>query len=254
MSMEFDRTMPRDPVTTNSVTEREDVMFAAQPVWDRNRKRRLSGGRKTTAATASVPASTGAAERSPSMTTTRTRKVEQRSSVAPIALTAGVAGLVALGAAGWFVTRDAGVPELVPSETTTMEVAAAPVMPAPMPPMAAPAVDASAEVATPPAVNDPVPARAAPVARTRPSPATPAAPSVDESGVNASSSAVLPDGPQPYSTLNPDSSSIAAPPPVESAAPPIPEIPPVQAEPTPLPVNPVNPAAPVPSVEETPPL
>ncbi|WP_337187458.1 hypothetical protein [Phenylobacterium sp.] len=249
MSMEYTR-----PDGANSVTDSEGVMFAAQPIWDRNRKRRPGLGRKTAA---SAPMATEAsAIHEPADAPARARKSAQRSSTAPVALTAGVAGLVALGAAGWFMTRDGGIPEIAPSDTAALEVATAPIAPAPLPPMAPAAADIATPAISPPemappAVNDPVPARPAPVARTRPA-APAAAPSVNESGLDASASSVLPDGPQPYTTLNPD--SVAAPPPVEDAAPPIPQTPPVQAEPVPQPVNPVNPADPTPTPDVTPPL
>ena len=250
MSMEYTR-----PNGANSVTESEGVMFAAQPVWDRNRKRRPGLGRKTAA-----PMAAEASTYEPTDAAPRARKTAQRTSVAPVALTAGVAGLVALGAAGWFITRDAGVPEIATGDTAALEVATAPIAPAPLPPMAPAAADVAAPVAgpetAPPPVHDPVPARSAPVARTRPA-APAAAPSVNESGLDASASSALPDGPQPYTTLNPD--SVAAPPPVEnaapveSAAPPMPT-PPIQAEPVPQPVNPVSPAETTPSPDITPPL
>jgi hypothetical protein len=47
MSMDYERNGSDKPIT-----EQEGVMFAAQPVWERNRKRRGFGGRKTTSAAA----------------------------------------------------------------------------------------------------------------------------------------------------------------------------------------------------------
>lgn len=255
-----------------SITDAEGVMFAATPAWERNRKRRGFGARKDAASPATVVApeprsfaADGPLDRPMSAasahtplasdldaplaapigrpTTARTTRAVKSNSAAPAVIAAAVVGLGALGAAGWWMSRDAGVPELAAGSTTS-EVAAAPVMPmeppmqmavneAAPPPMAAPAVE------TPRAAPAPAERRAAP--RVRPA-ATAAAPSATSAGVNASTTTVLPDGPQPYSTLNPSATPaevnpplVTLPPTTEAPAEALPATPPIQAEPTPTP-------------------
>lgn len=166
--------------------------------------------------------------------------------IAPAAIAAGAVGLVALGAAGWFATRDSdGVPEMTPgAPMTEVATSAAPVVPAAADPTLTaqnvlPERTADAPVATPaepPRQMARAERRAAtPAARTRPATAAGA----DASGIDASTTAAIPSGPQPYSTLN----SSTAPTTVNPAAPStqpapesIPSTPPtITPEPTPTP-------------------
>lgn len=141
--------------------------------------------------------------------------------VGPAAIAAGVVALGAIGAVGWYATRDNdGIPELAPGQATESQVATAPLPPVDLPPNN-PALPeragATTAAATPPraTVRAAAPARAerrmASANRTRP-----AAASAGDTGVNASATATLPAGPQPYSTLNPGA---APPPPVNTPAP-----------------------------------
>jgi len=299
MSMDNDRRDPEKPIT-----EQEGAMFAAEPIWERNRKRRGLGGRKGAAAapmvspeprtfaaerdyeepmaldepmtldrplsdrpaadysraeyaemgagaaTATTTHSTLAAEEDTGLIapigrpSTRADREPRSRGTAPAAIgAAAVVGLLAIGAAGWFMTRDDGVPELAPGSTTA-EIATAPLPPVDLPPnppaatapvqaAAAPPPAATARFETPRAQ-----ARVAPRAR----PAA-AAPSASTSGANASTTTTLPDGPQPYSTLNPGATPPPVNPPATQAAPPpteapaqIPATPPtITPEPTPTP-------------------
>ncbi len=269
-------------------------LFAAQPVWDRNRKRRGFGGRKTAAPAPSVaaPEPRTFAREEPAMTfdraidepmerpmsapidrpatvtnstmaaplataplaadeplaapigrPVRTTRAKASSGASPAVIAGGVAALLVIGAGGWYLSRPHdGVPELAPGQPTTSEVAAAPLTPEPggvdvatntLPQRTAPAATAA-----------PAPRRVAQQTRVRPA-ARAAAPAAEGSGSNAS--AVLPDGPRPYSSVNPAAAPTqvtpAAPPPVETAPPAaVPQTPPVQTP---------EPAAPAPT--ETPP-
>lgn len=228
-----------------SITDAEGVMFAATPAWERNRKRRGFGARKDAApAAGATPRTTLASEMDAPLaapigrpTTVRSTRAVKSNGAAPAVIAAAVVGLGALGAAGWWMSRDDGIPELAAGSTTS-EVAAAPVMPmeppaqmamneAAPPPMAAPPVE------TPRATAAPAERRAAP--RVRPAVA---APSAASAGVNASTTAVLPDGPQPYSSVNPSAAPTQVNPPLVTL-PPTSEAPaataPIQAEPTPAP-------------------
>jgi len=235
------------------ITDQDSGMFAAQPIWERNRKKKGFGARKTAAAPVSPEPRTFAAERdydepmaldtpvdtpvhtpadnpldrpiastatpstlaaetetdaglvAPIGTGRSTASAPKSKGVAPAAIAAGVVALGALGAAGWYMSRDsAGVPELTPGSTTS-EVATAP-----LPPIAPPAQVAVNEAPPPPAAAPPAaePPRASTPARSptrttaRARPAT-AASSASSTGVNASTTAVLPDGPQPYSSVSP---------------------------------------------------
>lgn len=253
-----------------SITDAEGVMFAATPAWERNRKRRGLGARKEAASAATVVAAEPRSFAADSPldrpmgaptphtplasdhdaplaapigrpTTARTTRAVKSNGAAPAVIAATVVGLGALGAAGWWMSQDDGVPELAAGSTTS-EVAAAPVMPmdpptqmavneAAPPPMAAPPVE------TPRAAAAPVERRAVPRAR----PAA-AAPSAASAGVNASTTVVLPDGPQPYSAVNPSATPaevnpplVTLPPTTEAPAEALPATPPIQAEPTPAP-------------------
>lgn len=248
-----------------SITEQEGVMFAAQPVWERNRKRKGGFGRKAAAAPAPVVAPeprSFAAERDAPMPLDRPveRPVDapyvraepamasDEGLVAPIgrptarvsrgskskgmgaaALVAGVVTLGAVGAVGWMATQGGdGVPEIAPGQA---EIAAAPLPPLVAEPSTpAPQYDPAMEV-NPPAAAPPPRAttRAAPVrpAQSRTRPAVAAAPSAGDTAVNAS--ATLPAGPQPYSTLNPG----AAPPPAVTPPAAVTPTTPTQAAPAP---------------------
>jgi hypothetical protein len=248
MSMDFKGSDSDTPIT-----DQEGVMFAAQPVWERNRKRKGFGGRKTasaapaatvvtpeprsfaaerdyeepmaldrpvdrpTAATiASTPvyprteyAAMGASTTNSTLAAdepiglaapiggTRNTRSTKSNSVAPAAIAAAVVGLGALGAAGWYMSRDtSGVPELAAGSTATeSELAAAPLTPTDPPAQVAVNEAAPPPVATPRAESNRVTVPARATARARPAAA---APSAGETGVNASTTAVLPDGPQPY--------------------------------------------------------
>lgn len=249
-----------------SITDAEGVMFAATPAWERNRKRRGFGARNDTATvvapeprsfaadspldrpmSAAVPNTTVASDLDAPLaapigrpTTVRSTRAVKSNGAAPAVIAAAVVGLGALGAAGWWMSRDEGVPELTAGSTTS-EVAAAPVMPiepatqvamneAAPPPLAAPPAP------TPRATSTPAERRVAP--RVRPA----AAPSAATAGVNASTTAALPDGPQPYSAVNPSAATTQATPPAVTLPPTteaqpeaLPATPPVQAEPAPAP-------------------
>lgn len=246
MSMDYNT-----PRRDKPITEQEGVVFAATPVWDRGRKRRGLGPKKVArtapeAVVAPEPRSFAAAREAfpqtrplnspepamaPRRTVGETLAAEEAGLVAPIgrpstridrqpeshgvgpaAIAAGAVALVAIGTAGWFVTRDNGVPEITPGSTTS-EVAAAPLPPVELPPSPPAAGERASNI---------LPERAAPAAappsrmaraetrapaRTRPA----AAASAESSGTNAS--ATLPEAPQPYTALNPD----AAPAPVNPA-------------------------------------
>lgn len=260
MSMDFN-----GRETDKPVTEQDGVMFAAQPVWDRNRKRKGFGGRKTTAVAveprtfapetetpisrdrvtvaplASTPVyprteyvamNPGAAagprmdraEEPVGMTApiagTRNTRKAKSNSAAPAAIAVAVVGLGALAAGGWYMSREPeGVPELTTAASTTSDVAAAPLTPV-APPAQMAMNEAMAPAAAPvelrPAATARVPARVRPAA----------ASSAGESGMNASTTAALPEGPQPYAA-----SPGAAPEPAEMN-PPLLTLPSASAAPT----------------------
>jgi hypothetical protein len=264
---------PNEPDSSKPTTDQDSSMFAAQPIWERNQKKKGFGRRRSASAAATAPVApeprTFAAERdydeplaldtpvdspldrplastpveselarteyaamNPSAATTtnstlaaetaadaglvapigtdrsaRSTAAPKSRGIAPAAIAAGVVALGALGATGWYMSRDReGVPELTPGSTTASEVAAAPLTPT-NPPAQVAVNEASPPpaAATPPAAEPPrttVQARntARTTARARPAAS---APSAASSGANASTSAVLPDGPQPYSSVNP---------------------------------------------------
>lgn len=257
MTMDYDARR-----TDNSVTEAEGVMFAANPVWDRASRRRGLGGRRNARTAEAAPAETVASEprsfahdTAPSTLTadggtdepglfapitrpaTRNTRTKASSGAAPAAIAAGAIAVVALGATGWWMTRDAsGVPELTPGSTTS-EVAVAPIAPAPVTPPAttAPTAPAPAPIAEAPtrmAAASPARAeRRAPAVRTRPA----AAASAETAATNAS--ATLPSGPQPYTTLNPTVAPTPDnPPPSQAVNPPEPiaSTPPIVTDPAPV--------------------
>lgn len=284
MSMDLNR-----PDSDKPVTEQEGVMFAAQPVWDRNRKRKGFGGRKTASASpvaadpapsqpvttvapeprsfaarddeeltldrpvdrqlASTPVyprteyaamgarptptadeSVGLAAPIGGTRNTRSVKSTKSNSVAPAAIAAAVVGLGALGAAGWYMSRDtSGVPELAAGSTATeSQLAAAPLTPVDPPAQMAANEAAPPPVAAPRADSNGVTVPARTTARARPAAA---APSAGETGVNASTTAVLPDGPQPYAAT-PD---VTAP---TQVNPPLVTIPPASEAPAAVPATP----------------
>lgn len=230
MSTDFNGREPDTPIT-----DQQGTMFAASPIWERNRKKKGFGARKAAPAEvvpeprvvdtergeepmmldtpvaspiagAAAHRETRAEEAAPNASATP--RAQKSRGLAPAAIAAGVVALGALGATGWYMSRDnAGMPELAPGSTTT-EVAAAP---------PAPAANAPAPIASPPtqlAANEtPPPAAAEPRATETPRatlrrhstarvrPATAAAPSASTEGVNASTTAAPTDGPQPYSSL-----------------------------------------------------
>lgn len=266
MSMDFN-----GRETDKPVTEQDGVMFAAQPVWDRNRKRKGFGGRKTTAVAAEprtfdpepeTPISRDRATVAPLASTpvyprteyaamnpgpavsqqmdrteetvgmaapiagTRNTRQAKSNSAAPAAIAAAVVGLGALAAGGWYMSREPeGVPELAAAASTTSEVAAAPLTP-----VAPPARMAMNEAMTPAATlvePRPAPAARAP-GRVRPA----AASNAGEVGLNASTTAALPAGPQPYAA-----SPGAAPAPAEMN-PPLLTLPSASAAPAAVPATP----------------
>lgn len=168
---------------------------------------------------------------------TRTTGGARSNSMGPAAIAAGVVTLGALGAVGWYASRsNDGVPELAAGQPAGEQLAVAPT--APIVPAVAPPSDMSVNpptAAAPPRVSVPA---SAPVrtARARPDVAASAAPSAGDTGVNASTTAALPSGPQPYSTLNP------------GAAPPAPVTPPATMDAAPAPTE--APAV----IPETPPV
>lgn len=184
----------------------EAPMFAAAPVWERNRKRRATRGHGSPAG----------------------------SRTALLAGAAVVLGLGFAGAAVLYATQDrGGVPELAPGAPEPS--AAAPIVtaqaPLPLAPAAAPVQTAEASPA-------PEPVRRASAPKAVPTPATRqhavvGAASAESSGVNAASRS-LPGQPVPYSNLGSaagdTASQPAAPGPVNppaQAAPAIPQTPPV---------------------------
>ena len=194
---------------------------------------------------------------------TEARRTVKRSgtSRAPAAIAAGVVALGAVGAVGWYASRDNdGIPELAPGQPTTSNVAAAPLSPVDAPPVTPAAAQTAAATPTPDRAA-PAPVRterrmAQAPARTRPAAA---APSAGESGMNASTTTALPDGPQPYSTLNPGAAPPAIIPAPAPAAPatteaaPAPMIEAPAAVPVTPPTLPNEPTTETPATDATPP-
>jgi hypothetical protein len=173
--------------------------------------------------------------------------------IGPAAMAAAVVTVGALGAVGWYATRDNdGIPEIAPGSPTTSEIAAAPLPPVDMPP--SPQV-ADTSVNPPNAVAPPrqtvratAPVRTAQATRTRPAAA---APSAADTGVNTS--AAIPAGPQPYSTLNPGATTPAPVNPVVTPTPPTQAAPPPTETPAPAPTQATPPTEPEPETTVTPP-
>ena len=258
-----------------SATDAEGVLFPTTPVWERGKKKRGFGARKAAPSVATPEARpmptertiapeprTCAAETPTTMThstlaadeapfaaepamATRTTRVK-RSGPSPTVIALALGAVVILGGVGFYAMQPHdGVTTLKPGEPSA-EVALAPIAPV-----------ATSEVN--PATNTlrPTPATPAPAAKptqvarqsapapsARVRPARAAAPSADASSSNVS--ATIPDGPQPYSSLNPAAAPTqvtppaptqvtpAAPPPSEAAPPAaIPSTPPVQSAPAP---------------------
>ena len=261
MSMESEGREPETPAT-----ESEDSMFPSTPVWDRGARRRGFSGRKSEPV-AQEPRSFAAADDDDEESMILDRPVgaaaaltetDDAGVVAPIgradrepksrgtgaaAAVAGVAAIALLAAGGWYLMRDRdNVAVLAPGAAST-EVATAPAAPPqanlPPSPPGAPQPTATAQAEPPRATSARTEPRMAAAARARPASSSEAA----AGGVDAS--AVLPDAPQPYSSLNPS----AAPAPVNpapsaaQAAPvePIPSTPPTASETSPAPATPDQP-------------
>ena len=264
MTIDFSSTPDDSPTNTES----EGSMFAPVPAWERSKKRRMFGGRaRSPDATrvAEEPRSFAAEPEAETLagdqrayafdpigptdesafatpgepafaTTPSYAGVTERrkTSVAPVAIAAGIVLIGGLAATGWYMTQNhtAGMAELTPGSTattTTTAVTGDQVQTAEnaTPQAALPAASASVSA----------PAAAAPVTHTTTTtsthssaPATvthrttavahakaPASRSAADAGANASASAALPATPQPY-----QGSSAAAPtPPAATPAPPL---------------------------------
>lgn len=159
-------------------------------------------------------------------TRSRTQAAPARRSGMPVAaIAAGVVALGAVGAAGWYATRtNDGVAELTPGAAQeSMAVAQAPPTPAaPLTastspaavgasttPPSAPAATSTATTTASATTERRATVRTASASRTRPATAA-SAPSASEAGINASGTATIPAGPQPYSALNPGASTDTA--------------------------------------------
>jgi len=260
VSMESD---DREP--GKSVSDAEGVMFPTNPIWDRSARRRGFSGRKSEPV-AEEPRSFMADEDDdaemvldrPVGAARAAQAEDDAGMVAPIGRSAqeprsrgmgagiavaAVAAVAVLAAGGWYLMRDTdSVPELAAGAPST-EVATAAPAPAALPPVVdtPPTVDVQQAAATPPAEPPRTTVRTerrmASVARARPASST----SVEASGVDAS--ATLPDGPQPYSSLNPGATptpvnptpapTTQATPPTPTPAEPIPSTPPTAPEASP---------------------
>jgi hypothetical protein len=258
MTIDFSST-PNDSLAN---TESEGSMFAPVPAWERGKKRRMFGGRARSTdstrvaeeprsfaaetqadtlagdqpayafdpigatdddavATATEPAFAG----TPSYASVTARR---KTSVAPVAITAGVVLIGGLAATGWYMTQNhtTGMAELTPGSTATTMTTAMAGNQAPTAdaaPQALPAASASASAApaapvthtaTTTTTHSSAPATAShrtAVAHAR----APASRSASDAGSNAS--ATLPATPQPY---QPSSSAAAPTPPAATPAPP----------------------------------
>lgn len=292
MSMNYDNTNR----TGGSPTDDEGLLFAPVPAWERGKKRRGLGGlgsaKKTSTTTAAEPrafdttdATTYRDERvtaapldtrtgfGPSDTSaaddgiaspiirTRTATTRKAKSGAPGAAVAlGVLALAGVGATGWYLSQDNddSVAELTPgvTDTSATALATAPTtMPAPVATETRTTEVAAAEPARTTTVTRRTETRTASAARTRPATAA----SATESGINASGTATLPAGPQPYSTLQGNTAGTTTTTPAPTVTPPVteqpatpatetpapmPTTPPVSADPAPQPVNPATPETP----------
>lgn len=225
----FAETPDRPPMTdTRRITETPPM---TEPALDRPWERPLD----RTVGAAAVP------EETPGLVAPIGRRTPtRRRSSLPVAVAAvSVAALGAVGVAGWYASQqDRGVAELTPGGPATEEdLTLAQATPTPTVP-ATPPLPPSASAAT-------TAARPAGASRARPA----AAASAAESGINASGTAALPAGLQPYSALNPSADTatgapIGAAPLTATPAPaPIPETPPIAPEATPAPTPSPSPAA-----------
>jgi hypothetical protein len=205
MSVDFN-SMPRDEP---GLGESGTPMFAAVPAWERSRKRGGFGGKARSAdpqvAVEPAPVRNAAYvetddEAFATAPTYATRTVK-KSSVAPLAIAAGIVAIGGLAAAGWYATQphETGMAQLTPGT----QVASTPV--APPPELIASAAPTPAEPATAATPATPAKAAAPParvttrVAAAAPARARPAATSrsAEDAGVNTS--ATVPAAPQPYS-------------------------------------------------------
>lgn len=246
-----------------SPTDAEGVLFPADPAWDRSKKRR-GGAAKTparidlaaepvrrppeprsfaTETAATVTPSTLAAEETvhvaDPVTAPRTTQA-RKSGPSPAVMALALGAVVILGGVGLYAMQphDGGVAKLTPGEPAATDIAALPVAPA--------ANDVDVATNTLPArtaTTTPAPA-AAPARMARQSAPVPAArvrPPTSRAATGSSSdaSAVMPDGPKPYTVLNPSAPTQVTPPPAAPATtevtPPaaIPTTPPVQLAPAP---------------------
>lgn len=283
--------------TTRSVTEDESPMFAPVPAWERGKKRKGLGGMmapkrvaetrtfETTDATTyrderpAMAAATGAGLTAATMdtrrdaydttTTTTTTTANDGAFAAPIGRTSrtatrkskggvpgaavalGVLALAGVAGAGFYMAQDdePAVAELTPMTTDTSGPALATA------PMAPPVETRPTQVAS----AEPVRASATTTRRVTTARVRPAsAPSAAEAGINASGTATLPSGPQPYSTLQGATAGTPAPvtpaptvtPPVTEQPAAIPATPPIAAEPAPANPAPTA-AAPAPTPDPT---
>lgn len=286
--------------------DQDSPMFAANPIWERSRKKKGFGSRKApsvqatpeprifaerddtaldtaafdnpaqaTAAPGPIassplyrddarsdevaltpsspdgeagPVSPIGVDRTPDVTT----RDHTSRSAAPAAIAAGLVVLGALGATGWYMSRDdnARAPELTPGSATP-EVATAPIAPAASPATAGPGQlaanamtppAAASQVTPPPVAETPRTSARTRAARVRPA----AAPSASTEGVNASATAALPDGPQPYSG---SATAEIAP---TQVNPPLVILPPASAAPAAVPQSPATTAPEAAPTTETP--
>lgn len=199
---------------------------------------------------------------------TRAHATPARRSGAPVAaIAAGAVALAAVGAAGWYATRtDDGVAELTPGATQeSLTIAEAPPAASAAPLATAP--EAATQASTPAPTTAAAATterraavRTASVSRVRP--AATSAPSATEAGIDASGTATLPTGPQPYSTLSPGAATDTATtgvtgssgvPTAPSATPaPIPSVPPIVSDPAPTIASPATPEPSTPPTTTTP--
>ena len=209
--------------SATSANDADVSMFGTTPVWDRKRKSGLFGTRKASAEPrtyAKTASQTHAAVIRP-----RAVKAGPTAGASTFAIAAVVGAVGVLGAAGWFMLREGNAGQELAADPTVRVVAATPIAPA------EPATVLTSPVAPAVAITPSRPAASPAAPRVR------AAARAVETGVIAST--VLPDGPQPYSALNPSATPqpvIPTPPMVAETAPtvqePIAETPTITPEPT----------------------